>query len=1278
MKKLPTRSAILDQSIITSLWKTYYGDIRDYISQFLGGKEEATVIIDDGFISVDRAVMKVDTELLVSTGEVSNIDTSVLPDSQWIFLYSADSEKAITIKSGALGDGAVISTDGNDITLSTEYPVVLKRNDTGWVQVDLVGYARATDEEFNLGESDKFPTVKQLSPVVNMAVAAQLGVVIYGMKSIPGALECNSAEHDGNVYVDLYNELVAGTLPSTTYSDYQSRVSSSGFCDDFALDSTNKKFKCPYLTPIKFGNTDFKPYVGAFNAVSKSLVNIQAILDQCLVVQREINEKGDSISAYVEQSISNIVDAGNVAVANVETDQIIALDEIGIAKTNAVNDINTTKVNALSDISAKKIEITDEGEAQRNLVVSIGNNQISLIENKAEEIQNETKRIGRIWATGEDEEVDTIAPGQNEHSSRGYADLSMAIANTPEDVPVDTSTLLALEIFQGPKGDKGDQGLQGPQGEKGDKGNEGPYYTPSVSESGDLSWTNNGMLTNPATVNIKGPKGQNADGILVYNPEQSYSLNELVIVSGEDVKIYKSLVDNNTQPLTDTEAWEEISLGGGSAKIGDIGISLFVNESQNLRRILNGQLISSVQFSGFLNFLKDIRDTNPNLFTTETNWQAEVTNSKLGQCGKFVIDEEDGTIRLPKVVNINGLQDLALLGGIKAESLPNINDSVHSYVGIFDDDTEGALYADTKGTAVPNYQSGSKNYDLHIDASRSSSTYKDNAPVQQEAVQYLYFIQVATGTEESIDVTREIELNNPFSLFDIKWSDHELNNISWVRSDDFEWKEGSVYLAAYNEILSEYTSNDSLEQKDYYTPQFTTRGDINIDNQYFASNFTTSNYIVPNLGFFGGDQDWYIQTSFYTGNDVQSDQSIISTSVPYQHIGISVRNGAFRFESFTNGTTTNLFTLDTSAFVTTNTFYKLRCGYILSSKTYYLDLWDEEQQSWNRLKSVSNVGPISSIAGNFLVGVDQGGTVYQNAFLGKIDLKELTFQLSLSPSWTPYKNMVSYRRTPKGYKIAEGSQNSYIDKIYNDEGVSWYYMIDGTNQRFKLPRSKYNVVGIRNGAGDYVDESLPNLTGEVYCDAGVSGAQGVFQVLPNPYGGETTGAYSNRIGFDASLFSSTYQDNAPVQQRATEAYLYFYVGETVQDANLINAGRILEQFHNKANKDFSNLSSEAKKAMAHAAMPSDKYIDLSAGASGAVYVAPDDGYFSFGCRTSSTASWATLVNTVTGLSSQIHSSLGVGNGMEIFLPCSREDSVSIRYYSATPYQLRFIYANGSN
>ena len=74
--------------------------------------------------------------------------------------------------------------------------------------------------------------------------------------------------------------------------------------------------------------------------------------------------------------------------------------------------------------------------------------------------------------------------------------------------------------IKGPQGIQGEQGPQGVQGEIGDtgpqgpKGDTGPYFTPNVSSNGDLSWTNNGNLDNPTTVNIKGPQGeQGAQGV---------------------------------------------------------------------------------------------------------------------------------------------------------------------------------------------------------------------------------------------------------------------------------------------------------------------------------------------------------------------------------------------------------------------------------------------------------------------------------------------------------------------------------------------------------------------------------------------------------------------------------------------------------------------------------------------------------------------------------------------------------------------------------------------
>ena len=63
----------------------------------------------------------------------------------------------------------------------------------------------------------------------------------------------------------------------------------------------------------------------------------------------------------------------------------------------------------------------------------------------------------------------------------------------------------------GAKGSKGDTGDTGPTGSPGVQGSSGATFTPAVSSAGDISWTNDKGLTNPATVNIKGPKGDKGD-----------------------------------------------------------------------------------------------------------------------------------------------------------------------------------------------------------------------------------------------------------------------------------------------------------------------------------------------------------------------------------------------------------------------------------------------------------------------------------------------------------------------------------------------------------------------------------------------------------------------------------------------------------------------------------------------------------------------------------------------------------------------------------------------
>lgn len=113
----------------------------------------------------------------------------------------------------------------------------------------------------------------------------------------------------------------------------------------------------------------------------------------------------------------------------------------------------------------------------------------------------------------------------------------------------------------GPQGPQGEQGLpgvqgvqgeQGPKGEDGEDGENGATFTPSVDSAGNLSWTNDKGLPNPATVNIKGPKGDSGSGgggggggeapdLAGYATEEYVNdAVEAVNVKGEDGYVYSN------------------------------------------------------------------------------------------------------------------------------------------------------------------------------------------------------------------------------------------------------------------------------------------------------------------------------------------------------------------------------------------------------------------------------------------------------------------------------------------------------------------------------------------------------------------------------------------------------------------------------------------------------------------------------------------------------------------------------------------------------------------
>ena len=303
-------------------------------------------------------------------------------------------------------------------------------------------------------------------------------------------------------------------------------------------------------------------------------------------------------------------------------------------------------------------------------------------------------------------------------------------------------------------------------------------------------------------------------GIAEINSTKTTILQDIEFVADGEKEEIRDIIDTGKDELK--EAIGDVKVLT-TLKIGQIGIApLGIDETLNLERYLNGQIIIQDQFKVFTAFLKKRVALYPSIACLEEEWQTIVANSAFSQCGKFVIDDNAGTIRLPKVVNIQGLTDLSKLGEIVEAGLPNITGSI-DWVLSYSGGASGAFYnsGNENGNTGANYQVG-RNY--KFDASRSNSIYGNSNTVQQEQIQYPYFIQVATGAEIEDNIINEIELNIPYSLGDSKYSPKTLNNLSWLKSEG-QWISKAVYPAYYDWALTNF--NNGVEGFALSTGEYT-------------------------------------------------------------------------------------------------------------------------------------------------------------------------------------------------------------------------------------------------------------------------------------------------------------------------------------------------------------------------------------------------------------------------------------------------------------------------
>lgn len=179
----------------------------------------------------------------------------------------------------------------------------------------------------------------------------------------------------------------------------------------------------------------------------------------------------------------------------------------------------------------------------------------------------------------------------------------------------------------------------------------------------------------------------------------------------------------------------------------------------------------------------------------------------------YILDTENKQFKLPRTKwGFTGLRDS--VGGYVEPALPNIKDSlqlVGSGSSGFYGESTGALYASGSSTTqFANISGGDTRTHVNIDASRSSTIYKDGATVQPPATQmYLYFYVgdfEQSATEQTAGLNAELfnnkadtDLGNIPANYDYVVETQlptSANGYTWYRKYKSGWVEQGGYSSA--------------------------------------------------------------------------------------------------------------------------------------------------------------------------------------------------------------------------------------------------------------------------------------------------------------------------------------------------------------------------------------------------------------------------------------------------------------------------------------------------
>ena len=529
---------------------------------------------------------------------------------------------------------------------------------------------------------------------------------------------------------------------------------------------------------------------------------------------------------------------------------------------------------------------------------------------------------------------------------------------------------------------------------------------------------------------------------------------------------------------------------------------------------------------------------------------------------------------------------------------------------------------------------------------------------------YQYYIQIATGVDNSVYLENNYTNLTPFCYGMYQYSDVDLNNPGWLESNG-SWYQREVYPTFYDWIKAKAEENHN---ETFVQPIFSASNDVIINGEKYQ---LSASHGTPYWAFNGdwttGEQGWWSNH----GATSESNPCWICFKAPrpIKFSGIDIENE----------------TATPASFKTCQIFV------------------GHDGENWKQVCTIENpnndAGYICSTTFDWTNTVD---TFTQKEIEDGFEYMYIKFIESWSTGGVSVQEIKIYGEWTHSGRFKKYNNPSYSVTPYD-------FVVDEVDQTFRLP--------LLANACDYgkmrflVEKREPtesdprwyNLYSDGWLEQGgtlltISGrwsstARAVPFLKPyldTSYSRFTSpknladGAYGTGISFSAvtnSSFSISFyncinnetiwwETKGYTQKPDFDTYrhllpkLYYYVGDTIQSRKEINVGELANEVANM-------------RSLPMLTAPSKSYVDIPCPAHNNVVVSPGDGWLSMRRTSTAANQYVGLFDQITGMG-ELQWIAVSGNWAQITIPVYKGEQINVHYNAGTLNFLRFYPSGGNN